>query len=99
MTSLPSDSSRTWTGWSGRHYPVHIHRAAEFSYFGRDAGIALAVSRDQGIALIIGNPVANPSPAWLSQARSAGATEIHLHQPNAVSGDPRAIVDDLRGSA
>ena len=87
-----------WRGRSGRRYVVGIHPlvASEIDDLG-DA-VLLAVYRDPlGHSLLVDVAAADDIdvPAFVAEAISAGATELHAHRLAETLADRRALVSDL----
>ena len=99
-SSLLDTGMRTWRGVSGQCYPVRVHALPELAETGSREGIALAVKRDKhGIAKSVTKPCQRITSDWLNAARSAGATEIHVHVPDGPDAPRAAMIEDLRGGA
>jgi hypothetical protein len=91
-----------WRGRSGRRYIAGIHPVAVDSFEGQWDAVVLAVHRTgSGNAEIVDvacNVGIGKALAWITAARAAGATELHIHRLAETVKERVDAVSDLTGA-
>ena len=92
----------SWRGRSGRRYVVGIHALAPSELVAVTGAVLIAVRRDrEGVASLVAVSVAGEHKherarrAWMANARSRGATEMHVHRLAEDEPERRAMIADL----
>lgn len=92
-----------WRGQSGRRYVVGVLPVSVESFDGQWDAVVLAIHRDGGGNAEIVNVACNvgigKALAWVSAARAAGATELHVHRLAETVKERVDAVSDLNSEA
>ncbi|GAB6842334.1 hypothetical protein HNR00_003544 [Methylorubrum rhodinum] len=99
LRGSPAVALSAWRGRSGRRYVVGVHTIGFADAIDAVPAVLIAVSRNaSGIAEPMDArnvPTREAAETWISAAREAGATEIHVHRLAEGDDERDALVNDL----